>query len=62
MIIWIRTHVATGDVTIHKNPPRPRSKDETPTETINRDGETITNYCGPDGSIRHVWVETYLHD
>ena len=60
--IWIRTHVSSGDVSVHKNPPRPHMDGMREEKTFNREGEEITTYFDSYGSARFVWIETVLYE
>lgn len=59
--IWIRTHVPSGDVTVHSEPPRPEGMARTENKFFNRDGEEVTEYKDSYGAVRWVWVETVLY-
>lgn len=60
MKVWIRTHVSSGDVSVHSDPPRPHQEGMKERKSYNRDGEEITEYLDSYGSVRFVWVEVPL--
>lgn len=59
--VWIRTHVSTGQVTVHSEPPRPEGTATVKDKYFNRDGEEVTTYRTFDGTVRWVWVESVLY-
>jgi len=59
--VWIRTHVSSGDVTIHKEPPRPHMDGMKENKFFNREGEQVTEYLDQYGSPRYSWIEVELY-
>lgn len=58
--VWIRTHVSTGEVSVHSEPPRPHMDNMREEKYFNQEGEEVTNYFAPDSSLRFTWVKTVL--
>lgn len=62
MNVWIRTHVSSGDVTIHKSavdPPNTKKGNS----FFNREGEQVIEFNAlSDGRLVYTMVEVALYD
>jgi hypothetical protein len=60
MMVFTKTVISTGDVTIHKSitpVDQTRFKEN---KFINRDGEEVTEHMTNNGELKTVWIETEL--